>query len=83
MPIKHLSSFNDQKIVFVVYQEKIERKLFFFPFSLLFMTTPTAYGSSSARGRIGAEAAYTTVTATPDPSYICDLMLRLSATPDP
>ena len=33
-----------------------------------------AYGSAWARGRIGAAAeAYTTATATLDPSLICDL----------
>ena len=32
-----------------------------------------AYGSSQARGRIGAAAAYTTTTAPRDLSCICDL----------
>ena len=37
-------------------------------FVLLFRATLTAYGSSQARGRIGAKLpAYTTATATPDP----------------
>ena len=38
------------------------------------MATPSAYGSSWARGQIGAAAkAYATATATPDLSCICDL----------
>ena len=42
--------------------------LFFF-----FKTAPVAYGTSLARGRIGAAAeAYTTATATLDQSRICD-----------
>ena len=33
-----------------------------------------AYGSSQARGQIGAVAlAYATATAAPDPSHICEL----------
>ena len=45
--------------------------LFFF---FLFTATPVAYGSSQARGQIGAAAeAYVTVTATLDPSCICNL----------
>ena len=47
-------------------------------FFFLFMATPVAYGSSQARGRIGATAeAYTTATATPDLSIICDLHCSL------
>ena len=39
-----------------------------------FRAAPVAYGSSQARGRIGAVApAYTTATATPDPSCVCNL----------
>ena len=39
----------------------------------LFRATPAAYGGSQARGRIGAvAAAYTTATAMPDPSHICN-----------
>ena len=37
----------------------------------LFRATPVAYGSSQARGQIGATATYT--TATPDLSIICHL----------
>ena len=38
------------------------------------MATPEAYGSSQARGQIGAAAvAYATATAILDPSHICDL----------
>ena len=33
---------------------------------------PAAHGRSQARGLIGAVAAYTTTTATQDPSRICD-----------
>ena len=56
-----------------------------FFFFCLFGATPTAYGSSQARGQIGAVAlAYTTATATPDPSLICDLpTLQLISTLDP
>ena len=39
----------------------------------LFRATPTAYGGSQVRVLIGAVAAYTTATATPDLSHICDL----------
>ena len=47
--------------------------LFFF-FSFLLTAAPVAFGSSQARGGIGAAAeAYATATATPDPSHICDL----------
>ena len=45
----------------------------FFLFSL-FMATPTAYGSSQARGQIRAAAeACATAIATVDGSHICDL----------
>ena len=38
------------------------------------MASLAAYGSSWARGQIGAAAApHTTATATPEPSCICDL----------
>ena len=44
---------------------------------LLFRATPLAYGSSQARGRIGAVAAslhtYTTDKETQDPNCVCDL----------
>ena len=47
---------------------------FFFFFFGLFRATPLAYGSSQARGPVGAlAAAYTTATALPDLSCICDL----------
>ena len=43
-----------------------------------------AYGVSQARGRIEAEAAYTTATATQDPSPVCSLhTLQLVAMLDP
>ena len=43
-------------------------------FFSLFRATPGAYGSSQARGQIGAAAeVYTTETATLYPNYICDL----------
>ena len=46
--------------------------LFSFPlYYYLLMATPLAYGGSQARGWI--RAAYTTATATWDPSHICDL----------
>ena len=38
------------------------------------MAAPTAYGSSWAKGQIGAiAAAYATAMATLDPSHLCDL----------
>ena len=40
----------------------------FFLFFFLFMAAPVAYGSSQARGRIGA-----TPTATKDLSHVCNL----------
>ena len=40
-----------------------------FFFLSFFRATPTAYGSSQARGQIGAAAAYTTATATLDQSH--------------
>ena len=45
----------------------------FFPFSS-FLATLKAYGSSQARGQIGAAAVvYTTATATPDPRRVFNL----------
>ena len=41
-------------------------------FNFLFRAVPMAYGSSQARGRIRATA-YATVTATRDPSHVCNL----------
>ena len=48
-----------------------EFPFFFFFFFFFFMATPEACGSSQAMGQIGASVV--TVTATPDPSYICNL----------
>ena len=49
---------------------KAKKRLFF----VFFRATPAAHGSSQVRGRIGAVATgYTTATALPDPSHICDL----------
>ena len=45
-----------------------------------FRGAPVAYGSSHARGRIGAGA---TATATWDLSQVCDLPPQLTAMPDP
>ena len=61
---------------------------FFFFFSLspfLFMAAPAAYGSSQARGQIGAAAAglHHSCSNMPDPSHICNLQLQLMATLDP
>ena len=43
-------------------------------FVCFFRAAPVAYGSSQARGRIGAQLpAYTTATATQDVSCVCDL----------
>ena len=40
----------------------------------LFKAATVAYGGSQARGLIGAVApSYTTVTAMPDPSLVCNL----------
>ena len=51
--------------------------LFFFSTFLLFRATPAAHGGSQARGVIRATElqlpAYTTATAVPDPSRVCDL----------
>ena len=48
--------------------------LFVCLFVLPFRPKPAAYRSSQARGRIGAAVtAYTTATATSDPSRVCDL----------
>ena len=42
------------------------------------MALPLAYGSSGARGQMGAAAeAYTTTTATPDTRCICELHCSL------
>ena len=42
------------------------------------MAKPVSYGGSWARGLIqAAVGAYATATATPDPSYICDLHCSL------
>ena len=50
-------------------------KCFYF---FLFMASPAAYGSFQARSQIrAASGAYTTATATPDPSCICNLCLCL------
>ena len=43
----------------------------------IFRASLAAYGSSQARSRIGAAAAYTTATATLDLSCICDLCCSL------
>ena len=44
-------------------------------FFFLFMATPAAYASSQARIQIRAAAeAYTTATATQNPSHICNLL---------
>ena len=60
-------------------------KVFFLFFQNFFMAAPMAYGSSQARGQIGAAAAglQHTATATPDPSAICDLHPQLAAMLDP
>ena len=59
--------------------------IFFFFFCLFFRVAGAAYGSSQARGRIGATLpVYTTATAMQDLSCICDLPTpQLMATPDP
>ena len=50
---------------------------FFFLFFVfcLFRAIPAAYGGSQARGLIGATElpAYTTATATPEPSHVCNV----------
>ena len=46
----------------------------FFFFFFLFMATPVAYGSSRARGQIGAAAVCLHYShSNKDPSHICDL----------
>ena len=48
--------------------------ILFYSFFFLFMAVSAAYGSSQARGQIGAELlAYATAPATLDPSCVCDL----------
>ena len=48
------------------------------------LVVPVAYGSSQARGQVGAAAtAYVTATTISDPSHIFDVLLQLVATPDP
>ena len=48
--------------------------LFYFFFFVFFRAAPMAYGGSQAKDLIRAlAAAYTTGTATQDPSHICDL----------
>ena len=47
---------------------------FFFFFFGSFRAAPVAYGSSQARGQLELQLqAYTTATAMPDPSRVCDL----------
>ena len=54
--------------------------LFFFPFT----AAPAVYGSSQARGQIGAAAVtYATAMATPDLSPCLQPTPQLTATPDP
>ena len=54
-----------------LYPETMTKRHFI---PLFFMAAPAAYRSSWARGRSGATAAtYTTATAMPDLSHICDL----------
>ena len=49
---------------------------FYYLICFLFGATLSAYGSSQARDQIGAAAwAYTTATATPYPSCVCDLCI--------
>ena len=63
-PHRHLPYSTDYFVA--LYFRSISLSYFFF---LLFGATPTAYGSSQARGQIGATA----VTAMPDLSRVCDL----------
>ena len=53
----------------------LQQFFFFLFFFLLFLwATPTAYGGSQARGRIGAVAAgLARATAVQDPSRVCNL----------
>ena len=58
----------------------VEVGVFFF----LFKAAHAAHGSSRARCQIGAAAeAYTTATATPDSSCLCDLHWQFMATMAP
>ena len=53
---------------------KVQLIFIFIFLSLLFRAAPAACGRSQARGGIRAVAAsYTTATAMPDPSCVCDL----------
>ena len=54
--------------------ELLDHQIWLFILIFIFMAAPAAYGSTQARGQIGAAAgAYTTATATLDLSHICDL----------
>ena len=47
--------------------------LFIYLFFLLFRAVPVAYGTSQARGQIGAQPpAYTATSAMQDPSHVCN-----------
>ena len=71
----HLSNYrlflNKWMLSFIEHFWYVEKMTFFF---FVFRAAPAAYGGSPARGRIGATVAtYTTATAMPDPSHICNL----------
>ena len=54
---------------FLTHYATVEMHIPFFYFALFFRTALVAYGSSKARGGVGAVA---TATATPDLSHICE-----------
>ena len=77
LPYYSLDS-NSKGGVFAILVREILRlkplSSFFFFFFFFFRATPVAFGSSHARGPIGAAAAsYTTATAKQDLSHICEL----------
>ena len=50
------------------------QRIYIYMYFFLFMAAPVAYENSQARSQMGAvPEAYTTATATPDLSCICDL----------
>ena len=56
---------------------RLSKLIFFFTFFFLFMAAHAAYGKSQARVELELKlVTYTTATAMPDLSYVCDLYHR-------
>ena len=74
LPLPGQSKFFSIFFTVVLFLLLLEVLLVLFLFFGRFRATPAAYGNAQARDRIGAGAAgYTTATATPDLSCVCDL----------